>query len=142
MKRTIATAFLAFASLLTAGNASAQDSTVQANIPFSFAVRNLVFPPGTYIVSSASSANPNMLLIRNRDHVKLATLLLANAGDPRYAGDGKLVFDRYGDDYFLTQILAPSAAIVANLPTSKLENRVRMREASLQPPEQVLLALK
>lgn len=142
MKRTIAAAFLAVASLITAGNVSAQERAVQVNIPFSFAVRNLVFPSGIYIISSPSSGNPQMLLIRNKDHAKLTTLFSTDAGNPRYAGDGKLVFDKYGNDYFLTQVLCPSAAIVAELPTSKLENRVRTREASLRQPEQVLLALK
>jgi hypothetical protein len=140
MKRTIATAFLAVASLLTSGNASAQDSGVQVTIPFNFAVGNTVLPSGTYIVSSESE---QMVLIRNKDHWKLASMALINQGNPQYAGEGELVFNRYGNEYFLNQILCPSAAIVADLPTSKREERARTREeASLGQPERVLLALK
>jgi hypothetical protein len=140
MKRIIATAFLALASLLTAGNVSAQDNAVQVTIPFNFAVGNTVLPSGTYIVSSE---NPQMVLVRNKDHWKLAGMALINQGDARYSGEGKLVFNRYGREYFLNQILCPSAAIVADLPTSKREERARTREeASLEQPEQVLLALK
>lgn len=52
MNRTIATAFFAVASLLTAGSVSAQSSPAQANIPFNLAVGNTVLPAGTYTVSS------------------------------------------------------------------------------------------
>ncbi|MGC2638520.1 MAG: hypothetical protein WA294_15155 [Acidobacteriaceae bacterium] len=142
MKRTIATAFFAVASLLTAGNVSAQNSAVQANIPFNFAVGNTVLPAGTYTVGSASSQTPEMLLIRNTDHWKLTTMVMTSAGDVRYAGDSYLVFHKYGDQYFLSQILCPSAAIVADMPTSKREDRARTREASLNQPERILLALR
>jgi hypothetical protein len=140
MKRTIATAFFAVASLLTTGNVSAQENAVQVTIPFNFAVGNTVLPSGTYIVTSE---NPQMVLIRNKDHWKLASMALINQGDDRYAGEGKLVFNRYGNEYFLSGIDCPSAAIIADLPTSKREERARTREeASLEKPEQVLLALK
>jgi hypothetical protein len=140
MKRIIATAFFAVASLLTTGNMSAQDSAVQVTIPFNFAVGNTVLPSGTYIVSSET---PQMILVRNKDHGKLASMALINQANARNASENKLVFNRYGNEYFLNQILCPSAAIVAELPTSKREKRARLREeASLEQPEQVLLALK
>jgi hypothetical protein len=140
MKRTIATAFFAFASLLTTGNVLAQENAVQVTIPFNFAVGNTVLPSGTYIVSSET---PKMVLVRNKDHWKLASLALVDQGNARYADESKLVFNKYGNEYFLNQILCPSAAIVAELPTSKREERARVREeASLEQPEQVLLALK
>lgn len=142
MKRTIATAFFAVASLLTAGSVSAQDRAVQANIPFNFAVGNTVLPAGTYTVSAISSETPEMLLVRNSDHLKLAAMVMTSAGDARYAGDSYLVFHKYGDQYFLNQVLSPAAAIEAELPTSKRENRARTREASLDQPERILLALK
>jgi hypothetical protein len=140
MKRTIATAFLAVATMFTFGNALAQNSAVQVTVPFNFAVGNTVLPSGTYIVNSES---PQQVLIRNKDHWKLASMVLTNQGDPQYAGEGKLVFNRYGNEYFLSEIRCPSAAIIADLPTSKREERARTREeASLEQPEQVLLALK
>ncbi|HEY6448680.1 MAG TPA: hypothetical protein VIY53_19650 [Acidobacteriaceae bacterium] len=142
MKRTIATAFFAVASLLTAGSVSAQNRAVQANIPFSFAVGNTVLPAGTYTVSSFSSQTPQMILIRNKDHARLVSIVMTSAGDARYAGDGYLVFHRYGERYFLNQVLCPAAAIMADLPNSKREDRARTREASLDQPDRVLLALR
>lgn len=142
MKRTIATAFFAVASLLTAGGASAQNSATQANIPFNFAVGNTVFPSGTYEISAPSASDPQMLLIHNKDHWKLAAIVMTNVGDERYTGDGYLLFHRYGEEYFLSEVLCPSAAIAADLPPSKRENRARTREASIEQPQPVLLALR
>ena len=142
MKRTIAIAFFAVTSLLTAGSVSAQNSEVQANIPFNFAVGNTVLPAGTYTVSSISLQTPQTLLIRNSDHLKLAAMVMTSAGDARYAGDNYLVFHKYGDEYFLNEVLCPAAAMVEDLPTSKRESRARTREASLDQPERILLALK
>jgi hypothetical protein len=140
MKRTLSIAFLAVASLLTAGKVSAQDHAVQVTIPFDFAVSNTVLPSGTYIVSSE---NQELVTIRNKDHWKLAAMALANQADWRYSGEGKLVFNRYGDEYFLSEIRCPNSAIIADLPTSKREERAKTREeARLQQPEQVLLAMK
>ncbi|HTX42851.1 MAG TPA: hypothetical protein VMD25_13530 [Acidobacteriaceae bacterium] len=141
MKRIIATASLAVASLLTAGNASAQNTAVQATIPFYFVVGSTVLPSGTYVITAISDS-PKILLIRNKDQWKFATIVTTQAGTEAGAGDGELVFNRYGDDYFLNEVLCPYAAITAELPTSKMEYRARTREASLEQPEQVLLALK
>jgi hypothetical protein len=139
MKGIISTAFLAVAGLLTAGSVSAQDSAFQVTIPFNFAAGNAVLPSGTYTVISMT---PEVVLIRNKNHPNLSAMALINQGEPRYAGDDKIVFHRYGDEYFLSKILCPSATMVADLPVTKLENRVRTREASLEQPETVLLAMK
>jgi len=142
MKRTIATAFLAVASLLTAGGASAQNSATQANIPFNFAVGNTVFPSGTYEISAPSATDPQMLLIHNKAHWKLAAMVMTNEGNQRYTGDGYLLFHKYGEQYFLSEVNCPAAAIAADLPSSKRESRARTREASIEPPQRVLLALR
>jgi hypothetical protein len=140
MKRTIATAFFAVATLLTTGNVLAQDSAVQVTIPFNFAVGNAVLPAGTYVVSSQT---PKILLVRNKDHWKLASMALMNQGDAQYAGEGRLIFNRYGDEYFLSEVDCPAATLSADLPISKREERARVREeARLEQPERVLLAMK
>ncbi len=56
---------------------------------------------------------------------------------------GKLLFHKIGDRYFLSEIDCPAAAMTASLPTSKLEKKARahMEEASIGRPEQVLIAL-
>ena len=125
MKRIIAIALFAASSLAAAGNLSAQEHMVKANIPFDFTVNNNVLPAGTYTISSLS---PSAVQVRNvNGHV--AELSLVQNDDKRSATP-VLVFQRYGNQYFLHEILAANAMNVT-VPRSKREQR-RLQEAKLQ----------
>jgi hypothetical protein len=58
------------------------------------------------------------------------------------ANGGKLVFDRFGDQYFLSEVICPAAAMSAALPKSKLEKKVQMQEAHLHSASQTMVATK
>lgn len=135
MKRIIAIALFAASSLAAAGNLSAQDHMVKANIPFDFTVSGKVLPAGTYTISSLS---PNAIQVRNANgHV--AELSIVRDDDKR-STTPVLVFNRYGNQYFLHEILAANALNVA-VPRSKREQR-RLQEATLRESNQTLVALK
>ena len=135
MKRIIAIALFAASSLAAAGNLSAQEHMVKANIPFDFTVNNNVLPAGTYTISSLS---PSAVQVRNvNGHI--AELSLVQNDDKR-STTPVLVFQRYGNQYFLHEILAANAMNVA-VPRSKREQR-RLQEAKLQESNQTLIALK
>ena len=135
MKRVIAIALFAASSLAAAGNLSAQEHMVKANIPFDFTVNNNVLPAGTYTISSLS---PSAVQVRNvNGHV--AELSLVQNDDKR-STTPVLVFQRYGNQYFLHEILAANAMNVT-VPRSKREQR-RQQEAKLQESNQTLIALK
>jgi hypothetical protein len=135
MKRIIAIALFAASSLAAAGNLSAQDHMVKANIPFDFTVNNNVLPAGTYTFSSLS---PSAVQVRNvNGHVAEMSLV---QNDDKRSTTPVLVFQRYGNQYFLHEILAANAMNVA-VPSSKREQR-RLQEAKLQESNQTLIALK
>ena len=135
MKRIIAIALFAASSLAAAGNLSAQDHMVKANIPFDFTVNNNVLPAGTYTISSLS---PSAVQVRNvNGHVAEMSLV---QNDDKRSKTPVLVFQRYGNQYFLHEILAANALNVAVAP-SKREQR-RLQEAKLQESNQTLIALK
>ena len=135
MKRIFAIALFAASSLAAAGNLSAQEHMVKANIPFDFTLNNNVLPAGTYTISSLS---PNAVQVRNvNGHV--AELSLVQNDDKR-SKTPVLVFQRYGNQYFLHEILAANALNVT-VPRSKRELR-RQQEAKLQESNQTLVALK
>jgi hypothetical protein len=135
MKRIIAIALFAASSLAAAGNLSAQEHMVKANIPFDFTVNNKVLPAGTYTISSLS---PNAVEVRNMNG-HIAELSLVQNDDKR-SKTPVLVFQRYGSQYFLHEILAANALNVT-VPASKREQR-RQQEAKLQESGQTLIALK
>ena len=135
MKRIIAIALFAASSLAAAGNLSAQEHVVKANIPFDFTVNNNVLPAGTYTISSLS---PSAVQVRNvNGHVAEMSLV---QNDDKRSKTPVLVFQRYGNQYFLHEILAANAMNVA-VPRSKREQR-RLQEAKLQESNQTLIALK
>ena len=135
MKRIFAIALFAASSLAAAGNLSAQDHMVKANIPFDFTLNNNVLPAGTYTISSLS---PNAIQIRNVNGHAAELSLVQN--DEKRSKTPVLVFQRYGNQYFLHEILAGNAINVA-VPPSKREQR-RLQEAKLQESNQTLIALK
>ena len=137
MKRITAIALFTIASFVTAGIALAQDRAVQATVPFDFTVGNKLLPSGTYTITSPSS---HIVEVKNFDR-HIALLVIVNPND-NHSGNGRLVFDKYGDQYFLHKILCQSAAINMDLPASKAEKRVRAQEAMLNSSNQVLVATR
>ena len=93
---------------------AAQAGEVRAKIPFSFTVNQKTLPPGTYNVSNNSAT----LLVSG---VHDGALAITNAllGD-RSTG-AKLVFHRYGDQYFFAQAWTAADNIGMEAPQSKAE---------------------
>jgi hypothetical protein len=138
MKRIIAMAFC-LASLIAASHASAQDHVVKADIPFDFTVGGKLLPAGTYLVTS-DTYSPNVIQIQSPRRDVAVFSIAYTSGD--VSKTGKLVFNRYGHQYFLSKILCSSADMNVQFPTSKLEKRTRSQEAQLRSNDQTFVALK
>jgi hypothetical protein len=142
MKRIIAMAFC-LASLVAASHASAQNHIVKADIPFDFTVGGKLLPAGTYLVTSDTDA-PDVIEIHSSSQnvgvFSIAYAAYAAPGD--VSKPGKLVFNRYGHQYFLSKILCSSADMNVQFPPSKLEKRTRSQEAQLRSNDQTFVALK
>ena len=136
MKRITSIALFVLAGLVSAGNVLAQDHGVRATVPFDFTVGNKVLPSGTYTIAPATE---HVIVIRNRE--KNITVMSTSYGDGKQSKTGKLVFNKYGDQYFLREILCSSADMSVELPASKTEKRARLQEARLESTPQVFLAL-
>ena len=131
MNRITALAVFVAATLMAAGSAAAQGPTFKINVPFSFTVNNTVLPPGTYNVG-VDSLNPNMVTLRDRTSNVKATGFgergAVNEGSPH-----TLIFNHYGDRYFLSQVRFGSAKDGIFLPANKTEQQARKasRDAAL-----------
>jgi hypothetical protein len=138
MKRTIATAALFVASLFTTAGVWAQ--AVKATVPWGFTINDSYVPAGTYTISSMPT-DRLILEVSNRDH-KVDILSMALNGS-RIGRDNVLVFHKYGDQYFLTEIRSTAASMELNFPTSKAEKRARTQtqEAGIPASSDVVLAL-
>ena len=138
MKRNIAIALFGLASLVAASGAFAQDGSAEANVPFAFSVNNTTVPAGQYRITASSGSS---ILIRNLDQ---GLAVFSSIASPERASDGscQLVFHRYGERYFLSQILCPSKSISVDLPVTRREKHAQMLEARGPVEDSVLVAMR
>lgn len=138
MKRNTAIALLALSTLGAAARAVAQAPAVEATVPFEFTVGSKMLPAGAYTITSSESG---VILIRNADNHFWAETTAMPTNQQSSRG-GALVFDKYGNKYFLHEVLDPNyAGLNVDVPKSKMETTVRVQEAKYGgEPEVVLIA--
>ena len=121
--------------LLATASASAQTVPLKANIPFNFIVNKAELPAGEYTLQSLGSSDTAML-IQSTDG-QMAKMVLPNACESSKAPTAsKLVFHRYGSEYFLAQIWTAGYQQGKELPKSSRETEV----AQDYPVQNVVLA--
>jgi hypothetical protein len=99
----------------------AQSIILQAEIPFDFAVGNKWLPAGKYDVKPVSERGT---LIQSQD-ARSSALAMTIGGQAGKTGHvGKLVFNRYGEQYFLSKIWAPLSDTSRELRKCRLEREV------------------
>ncbi len=113
--------------LLTAGcalraNAQAlEEGTIEADVPFAFIVGEKTFPAGKYTLKRADDTNPGVLEIRN-DKGRGASFFEAETAQANeYPRQTNLVFEKIGDQYFLSEIWASDTNVGYRLPKTKTE---------------------
>lgn len=94
--------FAIFLGMTVAGVKAQAPSKVEVEIPFAFSAGKATLKPGIYSIKRMSG---NLLTLRSRDG---KSSVILNAPVTAAAGDAKLgerlVFNKYGDQYFLAQI--------------------------------------
>jgi len=102
---------------------------MSAQIPFDFIVGDQTLLAGTYEIRRLMD-NPYLLSIQNVDDRQRAIFYtgLLDKGDS--ISQNQLVFHRYGDIYFLAQIMSRYEGIARELQRSKQERRLERTLAS------------
>ena len=101
-------AIAVFATALTT-NASGQTAkTVRANVKFDFQIGDRIYPAGEYRIESISGLSDNILLIRSVRDANERHFIAANHSNAGKRQTPKLVFQKYGESYFLTNIVLDS----------------------------------
>ena len=137
MKRITAIALLAIANFALAGTSYAQSTGVRAKVPFAFTVGDKVLPAGDYTIKAEST---QVIVIKNHDHPGEAALTLVNQASNGSPSGGKLLFHRYGSQYFLSEILCNPADMNLSIPPSNREKRALREQAMLERSTTTLVA--
>jgi hypothetical protein len=110
--------------LLVAGSAIAQTVHVRGYIPFNFSVGSKTFPAGTYDVGTIHNLDTKILLLQLRDG-NASMMVNSNAAENLEPADKtKLVFNQYGNRYFLSQIWVVGETRGHQLPKSSREKEL------------------
>jgi hypothetical protein len=138
MKR-IPTLSLIILAALSAIPAIAQGVVLKADVPFGFTVGDTYMPAGQYTLSSPIAG---VVRVSNNDSNASATVSTIHGNtDPGHAS--KLVFEKYGERYFLHHVLcSKTVSLNVDIPEWNSEKRARTREAKLDHGEQILVAAR
>jgi hypothetical protein len=128
---------LALAFMAAAQMARAQDAVV-ANIPFAFNVGKTLLPAGEYRVEKWIKSD-GTFLIQSRDSsaATYAMTYAADSNEPQT--QTKLVFHRYGNRYFLSQVWVEGATRGRQLSKSKEEREQEQLMARNDARDQVTI---
>ena len=139
MKHTFATALLAAASLMAPTGVLAQKMQ-QATIPFDFTVGQKLLPAGTYTIAHL---RPGVIAVRGwKGNNLVSAISLVTPTSEVRKNPYQLVFRKYGDQYFLSEIRGGLGETVGTIGTSKLEQRIRQERGAIANQGKTLVALK
>jgi hypothetical protein len=112
---------------------NAQSADLRANIPFDFHAGRTLMPAGEYEIQGHGP----FVVFRSKDRSRAIQLLTHAAVSSDSSRDGRLVFKRYGNSYFLSKIWESFSSNGREVPT------VREKELAKQGdvPVQAVVAL-
>src|SRR5260370_39500665 len=92
-----------------AGASSQAVHRLNADVPFNFTVSNTVMPAGHYVVDQSSVQG--VLVLHEADSRRNAMVKGVRVETRTAQQNAKLVFRRYGDQYFLAEVWNPALGI-------------------------------
>ena len=136
MQRNLMTGILTILALLLLISvpSSYAQTAVRATVPFNFTVGKAEMPAGTYTVSRVSSS-----VIEIKGSKSVVSIVLSGSGSSNDS-TAKLVFNRYGDRYCLSQVSRGDGTNVLRLPASKREQEQRFASTSGASEQKVVAA--
>jgi len=101
------------------------ETTIKANIPYSFVVNNTTLPAGTYTIRVLDPYGSDLTVLEIRSANRKTAIVFETdpIAVPRLAPRTELVFDRIGDTYFLSKIFLEGKD-GNQLPKSKMQRQL------------------
>jgi hypothetical protein len=115
----------------TAAQGQSLSDHMRGKIPFDFVVGDKQLPAGEYVIGNAQTTSNIFMAIRSRNNGANALTIPVQVGTP--TDTAKLIFHRYGDQYFLLQVWQVGATTGRAVPKSRTEREVE-RKAHLSAP--------
>lgn len=100
--RTLITICLLFTAASLFAQTTPSQRLMKVNVPFAFAVENHSLPAGEYIVLTVTPERSIRIVSADGKHSAIVNTLPNYASTP--SQNSRLVFHKYGDEYFLAQV--------------------------------------
>ena len=111
--------------LLTALTVSAQSERIRViSIPFSFVVGHKTLPAGNYSLEPNKKDSNNVWLLQSKAGHTTALFITMAVRANETQEEVRVVFHKYGDRYFLSQIWTPGANTGRELSMPRLERQL------------------
>ena len=133
-------ATLGLLALLAAASAFGQPR-LKADIPFEFRVGTTVMPAGQYYVNPDFGAFGKLLSLDCHECRAKAVVVTHSVSGNEASTEGRLVFNKYGDTYFLSAVWLSDRRVGSGLQKDKTERELA-GSASLARTSLIVLALR
>jgi hypothetical protein len=130
--------FIALIFVLTIHPGKAQAQIVgnlEADIPFQFYAGNTALPPGKYIIHVLDNSDLTMMEISSADGKMSALFDVRDAEASSAPARDELLFNKYGNHYFLAKVFDRSNPSGSAVIESRYEKRID--KATAEAPEHV-----
>lgn len=92
---------------------------MKVNVPFQFTVANHTLPAGEYMISTIQPERTIRIASVKGKASEILTVSPLYASRP--SANSRLVFNRYGDSYFLAEVWSTGQNVARNVPQGKRE---------------------
>ena len=115
--RTLITIVLLFTAVSLFAQTTPSQRLMTVNVPFSFAAGDQFLPAGEYLVLTVTPERSIRIASTDGKHTAVVNTLPNYANAP--SQNSRLVFHRYGNEYFLTQVWTAGQNVARNPLSSK-----------------------
>ena len=115
-------------AMVSASQGFAQSNQMRVNVPFAFHNGSQVLPAGVYRVSIKSQ---HLIMLSGKSK---SAFVNANPEYGKPADKGRLVFQRYGNQYFLREVWPAESDTGQKCVKSKLEREVEIAQRQADQP--------
>ena len=132
--------FVALAFVLTIYPSKANAQIVgdlEANIPFQFHVGNTKLPAGEYRIHVLDDSDLTIMEISSKDGSASALFQVQGVEANNTPTKSELIFNKYGNHYFLAQLFDQGEPSGSQVPESRYEKRVSQQATQTQAKEHV-----
>jgi hypothetical protein len=131
-------------TVVAAATAYAQlpGTAVRATIPFDFSVRGKTLPAGDYEIRRITDQPGGLIISNLNDRHERILFETAPVEARKIANRAEIIFERYGDSYFLSEVFAGGSQTGRELFPSREERMLKRESASNKTePERVAVAV-